>query len=481
MLGCSGEAEQGREHDHHRRQPQHVDGCVGGLPSLKGRERAAPLPEAEVEPGGPSQVRQQHQVLAESRDAVGGGAEVGQPSHDGAQHQKVDQQGGRHQQELQQVEQAAGGVRVSGGHRVDDQRQHQGQQHVEEDQHAPADVDPSPGEGHGHQERDQHGGEQWREEPCEHRRDPLQHALSRLGQPGGHDGRTGCSARQHPEADELADVDPDGGEDPGGGAGQHSAAERDQTEVDDPLAGEAHEVHALGVGPPVAAGVSQPDGQPQQDGQVQRGQHLCVRRVPPAVERVDVDDHRGCGERPGQQAQHEPAEPALPGEVAGQEREHQQADVAGVELAVVLEMHTEDLGRLDGHGCAAGQRAHHRELAADLGTRGVGCQAQPLPESSGRVRCGVGLLARFGLGGAVEGCQRRIECAGSLGSYQERLVGFQPRVCEPDQMLPQPALQPFVAGPVAPVADEGFESVVDARKLLAASQPLVGPAPWPWC
>ena len=48
-------------------------------------------------------------------------------------------------------------------------------------------------------------------------------------------------------------------------------------------------------------------------------------------------------------------------------------------------------------------------------------------------------------------------------------------------MLPQPALQPFVAGPVAPVADEGFESVVDARKLLAASQPLVGPAPGPWC
>ena len=77
--------------------------------------------------------------------------------------------------------------------------------------------------------------------------------------------------------------------------------------------------------------------------------------------------------------------------------------------------------------------------------------------------------------------QGLVECPGSLSSYQERLLGFQPRVCEPDQMLPQPALQPFVAGPVAPVADEGFESVVDARKLLAASQPLVGPAPWPWC
>ena len=48
-------------------------------------------------------------------------------------------------------------------------------------------------------------------------------------------------------------------------------------------------------------------------------------------------------------------------------------------------------------------------------------------------------------------------------------------------MLPQLAFELVVPGPVAPVADEGFESVVDARKLLAASQPLVGPAPWPWC
>ncbi len=48
-------------------------------------------------------------------------------------------------------------------------------------------------------------------------------------------------------------------------------------------------------------------------------------------------------------------------------------------------------------------------------------------------------------------------------------------------MLPQPAFALVVAGPVAPVADDGFESVVDAGKLLAASQPPVGPAPVPWC
>lgn len=47
-------------------------------------------------------------------------------------------------------------------------------------------------------------------------------------------------------------------------------------------------------------------------------------------------------------------------------------------------------------------------------------------------------------------------------------------------MLPQLAFELVVAGPVAPVADEGFESVVDTRKLLAASQPPVEPAPGPW-
>ena len=48
-------------------------------------------------------------------------------------------------------------------------------------------------------------------------------------------------------------------------------------------------------------------------------------------------------------------------------------------------------------------------------------------------------------------------------------------------MLPQPAFELVVAGPVAPAADEGFESVVDVGKLAAASQPPVGPAPVPWC
>jgi len=37
----------------------------------------------------------------------------------------------------------------------------------------------------------------------------------------------------------------------------------------------------------------------------------------------------------------------------------------------------------------------------------------------------------------LEGCQRRIERPGSLGRYQERLVGFQPRVRKPDQVLLQ--------------------------------------------
>ncbi len=43
------------------------------------------------------------------------------------------------------------------------------------------------------------------------------------------------------------------------------------------------------------------------------------------------------------------------------------------------------------------------------------------------------------------------------------------------EMLSQAAFKLFVAAPVAPVGDKGFESVVDARKLVVAWQPPVAP------
>jgi len=144
-------------------------------------------------------------------------------------------------------------------------------------------------------------------------------------------------------------------------------------------------------------------------------------------------------------------------------------------------LHAEDLRCLDGGCRPARQRAHHRELPAGVGTRGVRRQSQPLPESSWLCRRSVRLPVGFGLDGAFEGCQRRIERPGSLGRDQEGLVGFQPRVRQPAQVLPQQAFDLVLAGPVAPFADEGFESVVDAGKLAAALQPPVGPAPAPWC
>ena len=59
------------------------------------------------------------------------------------------------------------------------------------------------------EKRDQHGGEERREEARQHGRHVLDHALLRLDQPGGDEDRAGRTARQQPRLDERLGVDAD--------------------------------------------------------------------------------------------------------------------------------------------------------------------------------------------------------------------------------------------------------------------------------
>ena len=286
----------------------------------------------------------------------------------------------------------------------------------------------------------------------------------------------------------MAGVEADGGEYPGCGPREDAAAERDQPVVEAPLAGEAHEVHALVVGAPVAGCVGEPDHQPQQDGQVQRREHLGVGYVGAWFERVDVDDHHGRDERRSQQGQAPRVQPALPGEVSGQERQHQQAEVACVELVEVLEFETEQLGRLDRDRGRARQRAHGDELAPGLDAAGLGRRPQPLPQPPGllagvlRVLLGVlcvlvdglhpfaagvrplngglhpfagGLhpFAAFCLVGAGHGRGRLVERAEALGGDQEGLVGGQSGIAELGDLFAKTAFETVrIGGISAPAA-----------------------------
>ena len=69
---------------------------------------------------------------------------------------------------------------------------------------------------------------------------------------------------------------------------------------------------------------------------MQRREYLGVGAVAAVLERVGVDDGRGHHERHSQYDQALRVQPALPREVSGQEGQHQQAEIAGVELAVVV-------------------------------------------------------------------------------------------------------------------------------------------------
>src|SRR5439155_17682667 len=98
------------------------------------------------------------------------------------------------------------------------------------------------------------------------------HALLGLDQPPGHDDRGYGAAGKEPLRDELLRDDPDGIEGVEQEQAEHTAAEGDEYEVDEPLAGEADEVHASARGAPVVGNVGQTHHKPQGDGEVDAGE-----------------------------------------------------------------------------------------------------------------------------------------------------------------------------------------------------------------
>ena len=164
---------------------------------------------------------------------------------------------------------------VPRGHPVQDEREDDHQQGVEDAEEVAVERVAEPGHRVDDGGDGEHHREQRREEHREHRRHVLHDPLLRLDEPGGHDHGTRRSRGQHPLGDPV-DVDPRGLEDRGGQAHEHPAPERDQHVVDEPLAREADEVHAPLVRAERAAHVRVGDGEPQHDGQMERDERLGV-------------------------------------------------------------------------------------------------------------------------------------------------------------------------------------------------------------
>ncbi len=346
-----------REQQHDRPHPHRVHRQVRGLPALDHRERPAPADEAEQQPRRPCEVDQQHDVLAERRHVVRGGAVLGDAAGHGEQHQRVDDQRAGDQGELHEVDGAARRERVAGRHRVEQQPEHHGEQQVEHDQGVPVDVDAAAVPADGDQERQQRHGEQRREQPGEHRGDVLDDALLGLDEPPGDDDRGHAAARHHPLPDQHVGVDPDGVERPAEERDEHSPAEGDEHEVDEPFAAEPDEVHPPPGRAQVVGDVGEPDHEPQRDRQVRGGERDRLGLV---VDRVDVRTDRAQHEQRGQNAVHLDARLPPPGEEPGEPGQHEQGKVGGVEPVVVLEALPEQLGQLD-RDRGAGRARQHRE------------------------------------------------------------------------------------------------------------------------
>ncbi len=146
-------------------------------------------------------------------------------------------------------------------------------------------------------------------------------------------------------------------------------------------------------------------------------------------------------------------QPPLPGEVAGQEGEHEEAHVAGVEPTVRVQVHPEERRQLHR------DRRRRREREGDQGVppapprrlaRVRGNHDELLPEP-------VRVLDR-------ELPRQGVQVAHPLDRHQERLVGGEPRVGEGGDLLAQVVLQlRHVDGVDGAAAAEKAPPLVDLR------------------
>ena len=273
---------------------------------------------------------------------------------------------------------------------------------------------PRPGPQHGPEEREEQGGEERREEARQHGRHVLDDALLGLDQPGGDQDGAGRAARRD-QLEEGLGLDPDGLEEHPHERHEHAAAEGDQDVVDEQLARESNEVHAARDLVPTAAGVGDPHDQPERDRQVQRREHFGAAS---RLEGIDIGEHTRREKRPGEPADGAGGEPPLPDEVAGQQWQHEEARIPGVEAPGLVHLDPEERRQLDEHG------RRHGQSQGDEGIR-----SGPRPRLTG-VRGDDELLPEPLRVLASELPGEGVELAHALHRHQERFIGGEPRAHE---------------------------------------------------
>ena len=124
------------------------------------------------------------------------------------------------------------------------------------------------------------------------------------------------------------------------------------------------------------------------------------------------------------------SKPPLPDEIAGQQGQHEEAQIAGIEAGILVQVDAEEGRQLDDQG------RRHRKAEGDDGVRSRcspwllglgGDDDQLLPEA---VRVLTGELPREG-----------VEAAHALHRHQERLVAGEPRINQDRYLLAQMVFQ----------------------------------------
>ena len=180
---------------------------------------------------------------------------------------------------------------------------------------------------------------------------------------------------------------------------------------------------------PPAACVRDANYQPERDRQVQRRKCLGVAA---RGEWIDVGEYTRRDERHGQPADSAGVKPPLPDEIAGQEGQHEETQIAGVEVeaGVLVQSDPEERRHLDDQG------RRHRKTEDDDSIRSSPRSWVPgirrdndelLPEA-------VRVLARELPGESVQ-------VAHALHRHQERFIGVEPRVDQAPYLLAQMVFQ----------------------------------------
>ena len=169
---------------------------------------------------------------------------------------------------------------------------------------------------------------------------------------------------------------------------------------------------------------------------MQGGQDL---RVAARAEGVGIGEHSRGREGQGQPEAADNVRPALPQEVDGEQRQHEQAGVPGVErlVATVPESNPEQLRHLDGNRRGDGQDQDDERLGAGAVRRLVGRAGghdQLLPQPLGVRAC--------------ELARQRIEAAHSLDRDQESFIPCQAGLGERRQLVAQMSLELLHIGTV---------------------------------